>query len=169
MRLYVLIRGINPIEAYLYKEGMVRFCTHNYKKPDQVNIKNLFMHLTNFSLNKNSQRFKMPGDEFQNDDKSSKQLFSAWLKRFESEGKDVSELNEQIEDIVQKTVIALEPYLKNAYHCFVSTSPDIPRAFQILGVDILIDDNLSPWLLEVNANPSMNVYNDKELANGDIE
>ena len=67
MRLYVLIRGINPIEAYLYKEGMVRFCTHNYKKPDQVNIKNLFMHLTNFSLNKNSQRFKMPGDEFQND------------------------------------------------------------------------------------------------------
>lgn len=34
MRLYVLIRGINPIEAYLYKEGMVRFCTHNYKKPD---------------------------------------------------------------------------------------------------------------------------------------
>ncbi len=54
MRLYVLIRGINPIEAYLYKEGMVRFCTHNYKKPDQVNIKNLFMHLTNFSLNKNS-------------------------------------------------------------------------------------------------------------------
>ena len=34
VRLYVLIRGIDPIEAYLFEEGMARFCTHNYKKPD---------------------------------------------------------------------------------------------------------------------------------------
>ena len=54
VRLYVLIRGIDPIEAYLFDEGMARFCTHNYKKPDQTNIKNMYMHLTNFSLNKNS-------------------------------------------------------------------------------------------------------------------
>ena len=25
------------------------------------------------------------------------------------------------------------------------------------------------WLMEVNANPSLNVYNDRELPNGDIE
>jgi len=28
---------------------------------------------------------------------------------------------------------------------------------------------LNAWLLEVNANPSLNVYTDKELPNGDIE
>jgi 5'(3')-deoxyribonucleotidase len=38
-----------------------------------------------------------------------------------------------------------------------------------LGLDILIDENLNAWLLEVNANPSLNVYTDKELPNGDIE
>jgi hypothetical protein len=38
-----------------------------------------------------------------------------------------------------------------------------------LGLDILIDENLNGWLLEVNANPSLNVYSDKELPNGDIE
>ena len=75
----------------------------------------------------------------------------------------------QIEDIVQKTVVALEPYLKNAYHCFVSTNTEYPRSFQILGIDILIDESFNAWLLEVNANPSLNVYNDKELPNGDIE
>lgn len=32
----------------------------NYKKPDMQNIKNLYMHLTNFSLNKNSERFIAP-------------------------------------------------------------------------------------------------------------
>ena len=34
---------------------------------------------------------------------------------------------------------------------------------------MLIDENLNCWLLEVNANPSLNVYTDKELPNGDIE
>jgi len=33
----------------------------------------------------------------------------------------------------------------------------------------LVDENLNAWLLEVNANPSLNVYSDKELPNGDIE
>ena len=78
-------------------------------------------------------------------------------------------LKNQIEELTAKTVIALEPYLKNAYHCFVSTDHDNPRCYQILGLDILIDDNWNCWLMEVNANPSLNVYNDKELPNGDIE
>jgi D-alanine-D-alanine ligase-like ATP-grasp enzyme len=36
-------------------------------------------------------------------------------------------------------------------------------------LDILVDESLNAWLLEVNANPSLNVYTDKELPNGDIE
>lgn len=34
---------------------------------------------------------------------------------------------------------------------------------------MLVDEALNVWLLEVNANPSLNVYTDKELPNGDIE
>ena len=33
----------------------------------------------------------------------------------------------------------------------------------------MVDEALNVWLLEVNANPSLNVYTDKELPNGDIE
>lgn len=86
-----------------------------------------------------------------------------------SKGKDVRYLMKQIKDVAQKTIIALEPYLKNAYHCFISTNHTSPRSFQILGLDILVDETLNAWLLEVNANPSLNVYTDKELPNGDIE
>ena len=38
-----------------------------------------------------------------------------------------------------------------------------------MGLDVLVDEALNVWLLEVNANPSLNVYTDKELPNGDIE
>ena len=48
------MRGIDPVEAYLCDEGLARFCTHNYKKPDTNNIKDIYMHLTNFSVNKNN-------------------------------------------------------------------------------------------------------------------
>jgi hypothetical protein len=39
----------------------------------------------------------------------------------------------------------------------------------VLGLDILIDENWHVWCLEVNANPSLNVYTNRELPNGDIE
>lgn len=32
-----------------------------------------------------------------------------------------------------------------------------PNCFHILGVDIILDSKLNPWVLEINANPSMNI------------
>ena len=52
LRLYVLIKGYDPVEAYLADEGLVRVCTENYRMPNPQNMKNMFMHLTNFCLNK---------------------------------------------------------------------------------------------------------------------
>lgn len=128
------------------------------------------MHLTNYSLNKNSDKFKLAGQDFADvNSNASKQLLSSVYKKLQAKGRDTRLLKKQIDELVAKTVIALEPYLKNAYHCFVSTDHDNPRCFQILGLDILMDENWNCWLMEVNANPSLNVYNDKELPNGDIE
>jgi hypothetical protein len=28
----------------------------------------------------------------------------------------------------------------------------------VFGLDVLVDNNLHPWILEINANPSFNVY-----------
>lgn len=78
-------------------------------------------------------------------------------------------LLDQIKNIAQRSVIALMPYLKNAYHCFVSQNHKRSRCFQILGFDVLIDSNMHAWLVEINANPSLNVYVDTPLPNGDIE
>lgn len=169
VRLYLLVCGVEPMQVYLCDEGIARFCTHNYKKPDATNLKNVYMHLTNYSVNKKSQRFKLPGEEFRNDDHSHKQLFTNVLKNLMNQGKDIGYILQQIKSLSQRTIIALEPYIKNAYHCFISTNHSKLRSFQILGLDVLIDEAMHVWLVELNANPSLNVYNDSTLPNGDIE
>jgi hypothetical protein len=104
---------------------------NNYKKPDGANYKNMFMHLTNYSLNKNSDKFKVAGAEFSDiNSNASKQLLSNVYKKITAKGgRDINYLKRQIDELAAKTVIALEPYLKNAYHCFVSSNHKNPRCF----------------------------------------
>lgn len=63
LRLYVLVSSLDPLMVYLHEEGLARFCTENYEKPSKDNINNSYMHLTNYSLNKNSPNFKLPTKE----------------------------------------------------------------------------------------------------------
>jgi len=34
------------------------------------------------------------------------------------------------------------------------------KPFEILGLDVLVDENLKPWVLEINDNPSLSIYFD---------
>ena len=40
LRLYVFVNGVNPLRVYVYKDGLARFATEKYKKPDDKNIDN---------------------------------------------------------------------------------------------------------------------------------
>ena len=37
------------------------------------------------------------------------------------------------------------------------------KPFEVLGLDVLIDENLKPWVLEINDNPSLSIYFDDEV------
>lgn len=80
MRLYVLLKGLDPTpELYLCKEGMARFCTEEYEKPSYGNLKELFGHLTNFTLNKDSDNY-VNKEDFMDEDSGTKRLFSNVLR-----------------------------------------------------------------------------------------
>ncbi|XP_073160682.1 tubulin polyglutamylase TTLL13 isoform X3 [Lepidochelys kempii] len=67
---------------------------------------------------------------------------------------DTTELWEDIEDIIIKTLISAHPVLKHNYRtCFPNHITGC-ACFEILGFDILLDRKLKPWLLEVNHSPS---------------
>lgn len=57
LRLYVLIASVDPFIAFINEEGLTRFCVDEYEKPDTKNKHKENMHLTNYSLNKNSEKF----------------------------------------------------------------------------------------------------------------
>ena len=63
MRIYILLCGLDPLRIYMYNEGLSRFATEPYVPPAQNNLDNLFMHLTNYAINKNSSKFIFNKDE----------------------------------------------------------------------------------------------------------
>ena len=54
LRIYILLCGVDPLRVYFYKEGLCRLATAEYKNPNQNNLNNLYMHLTNYAINKSS-------------------------------------------------------------------------------------------------------------------
>jgi len=57
LRVYVVILSINPINIFISKDGLARFCTVPYKQPTNKNLNDSYMHLTNYSLNKFSDTY----------------------------------------------------------------------------------------------------------------
>ena len=78
LRIYVAITSVNPLRIYVFEEGLARFATEKY---DTEDAKNMFIHLTNYSINKkNMQRFVQNVDP-NIDDKGSKWSLTA-LKKY---------------------------------------------------------------------------------------
>jgi tubulin polyglutamylase TTLL6/13 len=57
LRLYVLVTGVDPLRIYLSKEGLARLSVKMYDEVDDQNLDDMMMHLTNYSINKNSTKF----------------------------------------------------------------------------------------------------------------
>ncbi|CAI2380111.1 unnamed protein product [Moneuplotes crassus] len=152
LRIYVLVYGVDPLRIYLYKEGIVRFATSPYSAPSKRNMNDLFMHLTNYAINKNSDDFIF--NEEGMDDVGHKRSLSAVLKQLEDEGNDPNLIMNRISDLIVKTIITCQPSIAHAYKTLQPDNLDNSMIFEILGFDVLLDHKCRPWLLEVNSSPS---------------
>ena len=56
LRVYVVVSRTKDgeIASFLADEGLARFCTQTYKRPGRENFKNIYMHLTNYAVNKSA-------------------------------------------------------------------------------------------------------------------
>ncbi|XP_050933951.1 tubulin polyglutamylase TTLL5 isoform X1 [Lates calcarifer] len=150
VRLYVLVTSYDPLIIYVYEEGLARFATVKYDRTSK-NIKNTFMHLTNYSVNKKSSDY-VSCDDPEVEDYGNKWSMSAVLRYLKQEGKDTTLLMRQVEDLIIKAVLSAEQQIATACKTYV---PHKTNCFELYGFDVLIDSNLKPWLLEVNLSPSL--------------
>lgn len=154
LRIYALVTSVNPLRLYIHNEGMARFCTEPYQKPKQSNLSDCYSHLTNFSLNKNSENFRT-NDTDVAPETGSKRTMTSVFKKIAEAGGDVQKLKDRIDMILRLTLISIQPHLQATYHTTVTANDGKSRCFEILGFDILIDNQLNPWLIEVNTMPSL--------------
>ncbi|GAB6032804.1 hypothetical protein CHUAL_012007 [Chamberlinius hualienensis] len=144
LRIYVCIASIRPLSIYAYHDGLVRFATVPF---DLKNVRNPFSHMTNTSINKFSPSY--------DEGKGLVGLGCKWtLKQlrhhFYTLGISDWVLWQKIAHILVLTILCearainYDDELSDDYNCF-----------ELYGFDVIVDDQLNPWLLEVNRHPSL--------------
>lgn len=156
LRMYVLVYGCDPLRIYVFKEGLARFSTEEYIKPTQHNLQNQYIHLTNYAINKFSKKFVFNADADNPTVGHKRSLAFIW-DYVDRHGGNSFLLRSNINDIIVKTFCAVQPQLSRCFRACQPANLNNNMCFEILGIDILIDDTLKPWLLEVNHAPSFSV------------
>ena len=151
LRLYVCVSSYDPLRIYLYKEGLVRFATQAYTT-SRKSVVHRYIHLTNYSVNKRAANYQF-NQQAMKDNQGSKWSHTALKKTFASLGIDPEVVFARVKDVIIKTIIAAEPLLVNS---IVQYTKNRGNCFETYGFDVLLDERLRPWLMEVNVSPSLN-------------
>ena len=183
LRIYILVTSFEPLKAYIFKEGLVRLATQPYTT-NKNSLKQRYVHLTNYSVNKRAENYAKntnkdtitmfdqlcvpstpntkqpqppnPQSEDTAADSEQQPMESKWSLKmlkdeYERTGVDWNRIYDGIRDVCLKTLMSVEPYMVTQNR----TAKSRNSCFEIYGFDVLIDQNLKPWLLEVNVLPSL--------------
>ncbi|CAO2625004.1 Tubulin monoglutamylase TTLL4 [Lemmus lemmus] len=149
LRIYVYVTSYDPLRIYLFSDGLVRFASCKYS-PSMKSLSNKFMHLTNYSVNKKNAEYQANADETAC--QGHKWALKALWNYLSQKGINSDAIWEKIKDVVVKTIISSEPYVTNLLKLYVRRPYSCHELF---GFDIMLDENLKPWVLEVNISPSL--------------
>ncbi|XP_062868698.1 tubulin polyglutamylase TTLL7 isoform X2 [Trichomycterus rosablanca] len=152
LRIYILITSCDPLRIFLYNDGLVRMGTEKYHAPNESNLNQLYMHLTNYSVNKHNENF----EHDETADKGSKRSIGWFTEFLRTNNHDVAKFWGDVSELVVKTLIVAEPHVLHAYRMCRPGQPTGSDSvcFEVLGFDIILDRKLKPWLLEINRAPS---------------
>ena len=153
LRVYVLVTSMRHPSIHIFNDGLVRMCADDYQKPTDENMVQTSMHLTNYAVNKHSENFVFNSDG-ERGDVGNKRDFAFFMQYVESLGHSFVKLWERVQHLVTKTILSAQPLVAHAYTTCFPHCNDGFTIFEVLGFDILIDEKLKPWLMEVNHTPS---------------
>ena len=121
---------------FLYKDGLVRLASEKYDPG--ANFNDPYTHLTNYSLNKKNDKFDNDAHKLRLNDCLTGIMTSPPAKKGKpGVSKAASEIWEEIEAIVVKTIVTVQPQLQHIYRSCQTKEPDC--CFELLGFDIMLD------------------------------
>lgn len=135
IRVYVFVTSYFPLKVWLYRSGFARFSNTRFSL-DTIN--DSYIHLTNVAIQKTA-----PDYDPEKGCKWSMQQLRTYLTARHGQ-ETVNVLFRLIDDVFIKSLHAVQKVMINDKHCF-----------ELYGFDIMIDSNMKPWLIEVNASPSL--------------
>ena len=156
MRFHGLITSVKPFILYLYDEGLARLATEKYDYNNQINI---FSFLTNMHINlKNKKKFIYPQNNSNIEDSHFWNLET--LKKYLAKNNiNYDIIYNQVKDIFIKMMFTVrQKIIKSIEEYGLSNS----NFYHLIGLDIILDENLKPYLLEANRKPGFRDDNDAE-------
>ena len=159
--------GLDPLKIYIYDEGLVRFAVNDFSLNPEL-IKDNRIHVTNFDINKKSDKFNFNNSD-PTEPEGHKWTLTALWKYLSSEIKhnhnkaqvDLFTVWARIEELVIKSILCgltsiKEELLPGRKKEMKSTY----NFYKLFGYDIMLDSDREPKLIEINARPA--ALNDKE-------
>lgn len=144
LRIYALVTSFRPLKVWLSSKGFSRFCNEKYSH-ELVDLDNMMMHLTNVAIQKNA-------DEYNSEHGSKWSIDNLRFYLEQTRGKAASDkCFDDIKNIIYISLKSVQSVIINDKHCF-----------ELYGYDVLIEDNLKPWLIEVNASPSLSTTTESD-------
>ncbi|CAD8073321.1 unnamed protein product [Paramecium sonneborni] len=138
IRCYILMTSINnKFKAYWYQEGYIRTSCKEFSLDD---VEDKFTHLTNDAVQKKNQNY----GKYETGNKVSFNEFQKYLQDNHNYNFQIiiDQLKKLSTDIVKATYQHLDPN-RHFY------------TFELFGLDYMIDQDMKPWLIEVNTNPCL--------------
>ncbi|EER04494.1 Tubulin--tyrosine ligase, putative, partial [Perkinsus marinus ATCC 50983] len=139
-RVYVLVVSVHPLKVYIYCDGLVRFGTSRY---DLATLSDKFSHLTNSSINKLSPTLATDKHEI---GPGCKWEFKQLEAHFRCNKVDDKFMWCKIINLVNATLIPTVP-----------CNSGRQNYFELFGFDVVVDETMRPWLIEVNCSPALQV------------
>jgi tetratricopeptide (TPR) repeat protein len=163
-RIYCLIASADPLRAYVYSEGIVRIAPEPYD-PSPDSGGGVSMHVTNTALHIGHPGLEISQDPKQ-DDVGAIRSLSALLRRMTADGLDGQAVFGEIKALVEWFVRLLAA--EGLFARQAATGPARGFPAKLFGLDVLLDAEGHPWLIEMQRTPAARGAPLVERINGEM-
>jgi|GEM_PF-1566330 len=152
MRIYGLITSADPLRIYIYDDGIVRLAPQPYLRGPGW-LARTDMHITNTALHRNHKLLVISEDPAV-EDQGNVWSLKAYLRHVAAAGHDANTVFTAIARLVGRFLLTLR-----ADGFFARQTAHAPaRSFghKLFGLDVLLDADARPWLIEIQRSPAWN-------------